>query len=185
MIRGENSIDWNAAVFRRNVVSSSAPPSKKSNTARGRRRRAINRRSAIDCARSSLMGCPRVGMSGAGGYAIVYWKESYMAGSIDRQKLSIFVTAALPREVMDDLRQSCDVVFAQEAAPNIPPLQQILACTQPDRADLGERATRCGDDRQAAVDACERSQPIRSVTSTSILMAASDVGLPCSIFPMC
>ena len=54
-----------------------------------------------------------------------------MASPIDQQRLSIFVTAALPREVMDDLRHTCDAIFAQEAAPRTPPLLQLPACTQP------------------------------------------------------
>ncbi len=45
--------------------------------------------------------------------------------------LSIFVTALLPGEVMDDLRSACDALFAQELAPDVPPVAQLLTCTRP------------------------------------------------------
>lgn len=47
------------------------------------------------------------------------------------QMLQIFVTAELPVEVMDDLRGACDAVFAQELAPGVDPITQLLNSSRP------------------------------------------------------
>jgi lactate dehydrogenase-like 2-hydroxyacid dehydrogenase len=54
-----------------------------------------------------------------------------MTESSKHQRLPIFVTAALPDEVIDDLRAACDAVFAQEAAPDVAPVLQLATCMQP------------------------------------------------------
>jgi lactate dehydrogenase-like 2-hydroxyacid dehydrogenase len=54
-----------------------------------------------------------------------------MTESSDHQRLSVFVTALLPDEVKDDLRATCAVVFAQELAPDIAPVAQLVTSTQP------------------------------------------------------
>jgi lactate dehydrogenase-like 2-hydroxyacid dehydrogenase len=54
-----------------------------------------------------------------------------MATPPDQQKLSVFVTATLPNEVVADLRAACDAVFAQELAPDVEPVIQLTTCTQP------------------------------------------------------
>jgi lactate dehydrogenase-like 2-hydroxyacid dehydrogenase len=52
------------------------------------------------------------------------------AAQMDHHGLSIFVTAQLPREVVDDLRRECDAVFAQDVA-DVEPVTQLATCTQP------------------------------------------------------
>jgi lactate dehydrogenase-like 2-hydroxyacid dehydrogenase len=47
------------------------------------------------------------------------------------QRLSIFVACRLPDEVKADLRRECDIVFADEAAPQVPILTALCTCTQP------------------------------------------------------
>lgn len=54
-----------------------------------------------------------------------------MTASPDQERLSIFVTAELPGRVMADLRRTCDVVFASEQASDVPPVEQLLVCSQP------------------------------------------------------
>ena len=54
-----------------------------------------------------------------------------MADSPDQKRLSLFVTADLPREVMNDLRRDCDVEFAREQAPDVPVDIQLQSTSRP------------------------------------------------------
>jgi glyoxylate reductase len=71
-----------------------------------------------------------------------------MAASADPTELSIFVTAVLPGEVMDDLRQMSRAVFAGEVEPDTAPVVQLARAAQPialisvnERLDAGVIAT--------------------------------------------
>jgi lactate dehydrogenase-like 2-hydroxyacid dehydrogenase len=51
--------------------------------------------------------------------------------NVSADRLSLFVTALLPDEVKDDIRNACDATFAEEAAPGIPAQHQLVTAREP------------------------------------------------------